>query len=201
MSANATLGTVRLEAFSDGVIAILITIMVLELKVPHGEDPWILLNVWPVFASYVVSFLTIAVYWVNHHAMLHQARRCTPAVLWANIFWLFCLSLIPFATGYVGENHVSRFGATMYCGVLLLTGFGYLLLRMALAQEHRGNAAYHEAYCSASRKHYTAIAAYAVAMVVSWFLSPYVGFGMSFLVVAAYFIPNEWLGEAATEKA
>jgi len=159
------------------------------------------LIVWPVFASYVVSFLTVAVYWVNHHAMLHQARRCTPAVLWANIFWLFCLSLIPFATGYVGENHVSRFGATMYCGVLLLTGFGYLLLRMALAQEHRGNAAYHEAYCSASRKHYTAIAAYAVAMVVSWFLSPYVGFGISFLVVAAYFIPNEWLGEAATEKA
>src|SRR5207244_2200624 len=82
---HSTMGTVRLEAFSDGVIAIIITIMVLELKVPHGDDPMLLLTVWPTFASYMISFLTIAIYWVNHHALLHQAKRCTAAVLWANI--------------------------------------------------------------------------------------------------------------------
>src|SRR3954469_24820128 len=109
----------RLRGFSDGVIAIIITIMVLELKVPHGADWAALKNLLPVFLSYVLSFIYVAIYWNNHHHLLHTCKRIDGAILWANMHLLFWLSLIPFATGWMGENQFTRLPTALY-GVALL---------------------------------------------------------------------------------
>src|ERR687884_9699 len=119
----------RLEAFSDGVIAILITIMVLELKVPHGSDFAALLPLWPVFLSYVLSFVYLGIYWNNHHHMLHATERVTGGVLWANLNLLFWLSLVPFVTGWMGENHFAPLPTAAYGAVLFLAGIAYLILQ------------------------------------------------------------------------
>ena len=118
----------RLEAFSDGVIAIIITIMVLEMKTPHGEDLQDLLPLWPVFLSYVLSFIYVGIYWNNHHHMLHLCRQVTGGILWANLHLLFWLSLIPFTTGWVGESHFAQLPAALYGGVLLMAAIAYWIL-------------------------------------------------------------------------
>ena len=112
------MGKNRLEAFSDGVIAILITIMVLEMKVPHGQGLDALLPVWPVFLSYVLSFVNIGIYWNNHHHLLHAAHKVNGPILWANLHLLFWLSLMSFATGWMGENHFSTVPVALY-GVVM----------------------------------------------------------------------------------
>lgn len=122
----------RLEAFSDGVLAIILTIMVLEIKVPHGETPEALLPLLPVFLSYVLSFLYIGIYWNNHHHMLHAARKVNGAVLWANLHLLFWLSLLPFACGWMGENHFAPMPVALYGVVLLMAGFAYWVLARAI---------------------------------------------------------------------
>lgn len=119
----------RLEAFSDGVLAIVITIMVLELKVPHGVDLAALGPLLPVFSSYVLSFVYIAIYWNNHHHMLHTARRVSGPMLWANLHLLFWLSLVPFATAWMGENHFAAAPVALYGGVLLLAAVAYFVLQ------------------------------------------------------------------------
>src|SRR5262245_29305825 len=120
--------TNRLEAFSDGVIAILSTIMVLELKVPHGDDWSALRPMIPVFLSYVLSFLFLGLYWNNHHHMLVAAEKVTGSVLWANLHLLFWLSLIPFTTAWMGENHAAPAPTAMYGVVLLLAAIAYMML-------------------------------------------------------------------------
>jgi uncharacterized membrane protein len=194
MPSEPQMGTGRLEAFSDGVIAIIITIMVLELHVPRGDDPWLLLQVWPIFVSYAVSFLTVAIYWVNHHGLIHQARRASTAVLWSNILWLFFLSLIPFATANMGQNHVSHFSAALYAFVMLATALGYLALRLALAHELRGDSDYQAAHRPAQRKLWIAVTSYMLAVVVA-FIAPYLSLLLVFLVAASYFLPGAWLGK------
>ena len=126
------MGKNRLEAFSDGVIAILITIMVLELKVPHGEGLAALEPLVPVFLSYVLSFVYLGIYWNNHHHMLHTIRKVTGPILWANLHLLFWLSLIPFATGWLGENHFASLPMAMYGVVLLLAALAYYLLQQLI---------------------------------------------------------------------
>ena len=126
----------RLEAFSDGVIAIIITIMVLELKVPHGADLRDLLPVLPVFLSYVLSFVYIGIYWNNHHHMLHAVHKVNGRILWANLHLLLWLSLIPFATGWMGENHFLTLPVALYGAVLFMAGFAYYLLARALISHH-----------------------------------------------------------------
>jgi len=192
MSEQTTIGTTRLEAFSDGVIAIIITIMVLELKVPHGDDPMLLLDALPTFVAYAISFLTIAVFWVNHHDMLHRARHATTVVLWTNMLWLFFLSLVPFFTAYLTEDHITAFSASLYAGSMMVVAIAFLGLRVALAQEHRGDPVYYAAYCAASLKHYAAIAGYPVGIALSP-VSPYITVAVVFLISAAYFIPDAWL--------
>ncbi|MBC3936126.1 TMEM175 family protein [Undibacterium rugosum] len=123
------MGKTRLEAFSDGVIAILITIMVLEMKVPHGTDLSALLPVLPVFLSYVLSFIYVGIYWNNHHHMIHTCKKVTGGILWANLHLLFSLSLIPFATGWMGENHFATIPVALYGVVLLWSAFAYYILQ------------------------------------------------------------------------
>jgi len=122
----------RLEAFSDGVIAILITIMVLELKVPHGTDVQALRAVAPVFVTYVLSYVYLGIYWNNHHHMLHTADRIDGRILWANLHLLFWLSLIPFVTGWMGENHLAPVPTAAYGVVLLLAAIAYYVLQQAI---------------------------------------------------------------------
>jgi len=122
----------RLEAFSDGVLAIILTIMVLEIKVPHGGELEDLAPLCPVFVGYVVSFVYVGIYWNNHHHMLHAAKHIDGRVMWANLFLLFWLSLLPVLTGWVGEHHESAWPNVLYGGDLFMAGIAYLLLQYAL---------------------------------------------------------------------
>jgi uncharacterized membrane protein len=128
----ATMGKGRLEAFSDGVLAIIITIMVLELKVPHAADFEALRPLLPSFLSYVLSFIYVGIYWNNHHHMLHAAKRVSGRVLWANLILLFWLSLFPFATGWMGENHFEALPSAVYGFVLLMAAISYYLLQQSV---------------------------------------------------------------------
>jgi len=131
--------TVRLEAFSDAVIAIIITIMVLELKVPHGTHIKELAPLLPVFLSYIVSFLYVGIYWNNHHHLLQTCKEVSSSILWANLHLLFWLSLLPFAAGWLGENHFASVPTGLYACVLLMAGFAYYLLQLAIMQAQGQN--------------------------------------------------------------
>jgi uncharacterized membrane protein len=126
------MGKNRLEAFSDGVLAIIITIMVLELKVPHGTDLAALQPLFPVFFSYLLSFLYVGIYWNNHHHLFHASKRVNGKVLWANLHLLFWLSLLPFVTGWMGENHFAPLPTAIYGGVLLMSAIAYTILSRAI---------------------------------------------------------------------
>jgi len=128
--------TRRLEAFSDGVLAIIITIMVLEMKVPHGADFAAIWPLWPVFLSYILSFVYIGIYWNNHHHLLHAATRVNASIMWANSHLLFWLSLIPFATGWMGENGFAPAPTAIYGVVLLMSAVAYWLLQRTIIREH-----------------------------------------------------------------
>jgi uncharacterized membrane protein len=129
---EAVMGKTRLEAFSDGVIAILITIMVLELKVPHGDSLQTLAPLWPIFLSYLLSFVYLGIYWNNHHHMLHTVHKVTGGILWANLHLLFWLSLVPFVTGWLGENHFTSTPAAMYGVVMLMAAMAYWILQQQI---------------------------------------------------------------------
>ncbi|MBP5977600.1 DUF1211 domain-containing protein [Brasilonema sp. CT11] len=130
------MGKGRLEAFSDGVIAILITIMVLEMKVPHGYDLKALRPLIPVFLSYVLSFIYLGIYWNNHHHLLQAVRHVNGSILWANLHLLFWLSLIPFVTGWMGENHFAAIPVALYGTVLLFAALAYIILTRTLIGHH-----------------------------------------------------------------
>jgi len=130
----------RLEAFSDGVLAIIITIMVLEMKVPHGSDFAAVKPLLPVFLAYVLSFIYVGIYWNNHHHLLKACRHVNAAILWANLHLLFWLSLFPFATGWMGENHFTALPSAVYGGVLLLAAVAYYILQnLIVAEQGRGS--------------------------------------------------------------
>jgi uncharacterized membrane protein len=132
------MGTGRLEAFSDGVIAIIITIMVLELKAPEGHSVAALVPLAPVFLSYVLSFVYVGIYWNNHHHMLHTCEEVSGGILWANMHLLFWLSLIPFATAWLGENHFSSGPAALYGAILLLSAIAYVILQQQIIKSQHG---------------------------------------------------------------
>ena len=130
------MNTSRLEAFSDGVLAIIITIMVLELKIPHGADATALRPLIPVFLSYILSFVYLGIYWNNHHHMLHAASKVSGGILWANLFLLFWLSLVPFATGWMGENHFAPAPTALYGVILLMAAIAYFILQNVIIKAH-----------------------------------------------------------------
>ena len=135
----------RLTAFSDGVLAIIITLMVLELKVPHGADWAALSALLPVFLSYVLSFIFVGIYWNNHHHLLHAAKRINGAVMWANLHLLFWLSLLPFATGWMGENHFAALPVSVYGVALLMPAIAYYILQNCIVKANGADHALAEA--------------------------------------------------------
>lgn len=179
----------RLEAFSDGVIAIIITIMVLELKVPHGADIRSLLPLLPVFGSYILSFVYIGIYWNNHHHTMQIAESVNGAILWANMHLLFWLSLIPFVTAWMGENHFAHWPVTCYGIVLIMCSLSYALFLIALIRHHGRDSLLAQAI-GKDRKGTISTIIYAVAIIASFFNSE-VGFALYIVVACIWFIPDK----------
>jgi len=175
----------RLEAFSDGVIAVIITIMVLELKVPHDADPHALVPLIPVFLSYVLSFIYVGIYWNNHHHMFHAVHRVNGAILWANLHLLFWLSLVPFVTGWMDETHFAPLQVAAYGGVLLLCACAYTILTKVLVAEHGRDSLIAKALGN-DFKGNISLAIYIVAIAFAFWL-PWVG-GLLYVVVAAIWL-------------
>jgi uncharacterized membrane protein len=195
MSEPQPMGTGRLEAFSDGVIAIIITIMVLELKVPLRADPATLLAQWPVFLSYALSYLVVAIYWVNHHRLFHIVPRVNSAVLWSNNFLLFCLSLIPFATAYMGENQFKPFPTATYAALLLACAIAFMILRENVSGELREVGRFELMRTQARRKNLISIGLYAVSVPAAY-LHPAITMALAFTVAGIYFLPEAFMGDA-----
>ncbi len=186
------MGKGRLEAFSDGVLAIIITIMVLELEVPHVEDGDATLAnlapLVPVFVSYVLSFIFVAIYWNNHHHMLHAVRHVSGGVLWANVHLLFWLSLVPFVTAWMGENHFAPLPVALYGGVMLMCGVAYNVLARMLVRLHGPESALATAL-GTDLKGWLSLALYASAVPLS-FVNRWMALGIYFFVAAIWLVPD-----------
>jgi uncharacterized membrane protein len=183
-----TMHKARMEAFSDGVLAIIITIMVLELKVPHGEGFAALRPLVPVFLSYVLSFVYIGIYWNNHHHMLQAVRHVNGKVLWANLHLLFWLSLIPFTTGWMGENHFAPLPTAVYGSVLLMSGIAYTILSNAIIAEHGPDSLLARAL-GRDWKGRLSLVAYAVAIPLA-FVNQWIADAIYVGVAAMWFVPD-----------
>jgi uncharacterized membrane protein len=182
------MGKGRLEAFSDGVLAIIITIMVLEMKVPHGDTPEALKPLVPVFLSYVLSFINIAIYWNNHHHMMHAVHKVTGTVLWTNIHLLFWLSLFPFATAWMGENHFNKWPVALYGFISMMAGIAYYFLAHCLAAIHGKDSLLAKALGN-DKKGILSVVFYIVGIGLS-FINSWLGFAMYVLVAMVWFIPD-----------
>ena len=186
------MGKARLEAFSDGVIAIIITIMVLELKVPHAEEgtanPADLAPLIPVFVSYVLSFVYIAIYWNNHHHMLHASRHVTGSVLWANVHLLFWLSLVPFVTAWMGENGFAAAPVALYGVVLLMCAVAYTILAQVLVRRH-GRTSPLAIALGEDVKGRVSLALYTSAVLLA-FANRWVSLAIYFVVAIMWLIPD-----------
>jgi uncharacterized membrane protein len=191
------MGKGRLEAFSDGVIAIIITIMVLELKVPHGSDLSMLRPLLPIFLSYVLSFIYIGIYWNNHHHMLHAARKVNGNILWANLHLLFWLSLVPFVTSWMGENHFAATPVALYGGVLLMCGAAYTVLARLLVAHHGPDSTLSRAF-GKDYKGKISVALYIAAILLS-FVDPRLSLAIYVFVALLWFIPDRRIEKVITE--
>ena len=182
------MGKERLTAFSDGVVAIIITIMVLELKVPHGPLIADLAPLWPVFLSYVLSFVYVGIYWNNHHHMLALCERVDGAVLWANLHLLFWLSLVPFATSWLSGSHAASAAVAAYGGVLIMSGLAYWILSRLLIRLHGPQSDIARAF-GRDFKGLISLAVYAAAIGLA-FVQPIASLGLYVAVAAMWFIPD-----------
>lgn len=182
------MGKGRLEAFSDGVLAIIITIMVLEMKVPHGSNLDALQPLLPVFISYVLSFIYIGIYWNNHHHLLQAVNRVSGSALWANVHLLFWLSLVPFATAWMGENHFSRWPVVLYGFILFMAGIAYYILAHCLTGIHRKDSELARALGN-DIKGILSVILYLIGIGLA-FINPWLGFSIYSVVAAIWFIPD-----------
>jgi uncharacterized membrane protein len=178
----------RLEAFSDGVLAIIITIMVLELKAPHGVELDALKPLLPVFLSYVLSFIYLAIYWNNHHHLLHTVKHVSGGILWANLHLLFWLSLFPFTTAWIGENHVAPMPTAGYGCVLLMAAIAYYILQCAIIAKHGRDSLLAEAI-GRDWKGKLSPALYLAAIPLS-FLHPWIGHAIYVFVALIWLVPD-----------
>jgi uncharacterized membrane protein len=182
------MGKNRLEAFSDGVIAIIITIMVLELKVPHGDTIDVLWPLMPVLLSYVLSFIYVGIYWNNHHHLMHAVSHVSGGVLWANLHLLFWLSLIPFVSGWMGENHFATLPVAGYGVVLFMCAVAYSILVRCLTRQHGENKVLAEAI-GTDKKGWLSLLLYP-AGVGTAFIHPWLGFAFYVVVALIWLVPD-----------
>ncbi|MDQ3020943.1 MAG: TMEM175 family protein [Bacteroidota bacterium] len=188
----------RLEAFSDGVLAIIITIMVLEIKVPHGSDDFnALIPLLPVFLSYTLSFIYIGIYWNNHHHMLHGTQKISGSILWANLHLLFWLSLVPFVTGWMGENHFAYSTLALYGFVLFMAAVSYTILQQMIIKTN-GKDSLSSIAVGKDLKGKISIVFYVIAIPASFFI-PVIAASLYILVALIWLIPDKRI-EHALEK-
>jgi uncharacterized membrane protein len=188
----------RLEAFSDGVIAIIITIMVLEIKTPHGSEWKDLLPLYPVVLSYIISFLYVGIYWGNHHHLLHTVKKITPGIIWANMHLLFWLSLIPFATAWMGENHFAPHTLILYAVLLLLCGAAFTILQQVIMKTNPFEPAMLLVLQRLRRKGIISVGLYVLAIPMA-FVNAAVSEGLFVLVAIIWFIPDPNIARALEE--
>ncbi|MDZ4708866.1 MAG: TMEM175 family protein [Saprospiraceae bacterium] len=188
----------RLETFSDGVVAIIITIMVLEMKVPHSEDWGDLAKLTPVFFSYVLSFAMLGIYWVNHHHLVHAIPTVNAGIMWTNLHLLFWLSLIPFVTAWMGESHFSQNSVILYSVLAFACGFAYYFLLFAIKQTHPHHAQLKKLLKHQTTKGILSNVAYFISFVLA-FYQPIISMAIFVLVALLWFIPDKNI-EAAFSK-
>lgn len=179
----------RLEAFSEGVLAIIITIMVLELKVPHSSELWSLIELLPTFISYAISFIYIAIYWNNHHHLFQIVKHVNGPILWANAHLLFWLSIVPFVTAWSGENHFAAVPVALYGIILFLAGASYYILTLTLLAAHGKESDLAKAI-GKDIKGKISMVLYAAAIPIA-FYAPYLALFIYILVAAMWFIPDK----------
>jgi uncharacterized membrane protein len=190
----------RLEAFSDGVLAIIITIMVLEIKIPHSSEWSELKELIPVFISYLLSFLYIGIYWGNHHHLLHSLKSISSGIIWGNLNLLFWLSLIPFATGWMGENHFEANTVLVYGVVLLLCGVAFTFLQRAVEKHTHDLDGMKKAFVNLNKKGIVSIITYTVAIVFAY-ITPVVSGILFFAVTALWIVPDKNLERVLMKKS
>jgi uncharacterized membrane protein len=186
----------RLEAFSDGVIAVIITIIVLEMKVPHGPELDTLLPLVPVFLTYALSFVYVGIYWNNHHHMLHSVGSINGRVMWANLHLLFWLSLLPFTTGWMGENHFERWPTVLYGLNLLLAALSYTVLQTCLIR-HEGRDSALAVAVAGDTKGKLSPVLYLAGIVAAWFFTAWAGVAFYVAVALMWLVPDPRLERAA----
>lgn len=184
------MGKNRMEAFSDGVLAIIITIMVLEMKVPHGGETLAdLAPVMPVFLSYILSFVYVGIYWNNHHHLLHTVSQVSGSILWANLHLLFWLSLFPFATGWMGENHFAATPTALYGAILFLAAMAYLILQRTIIASHHGKSPLKQIVGN-DRKGKTSVILYGAAICSAMFWHPWIAQAFYLVVALMWLVPD-----------
>jgi uncharacterized membrane protein len=188
------MGKNRMEAFSDAVLAIIITIMVLEMKVPHGADFAALRPLLPVFLTYVLSFVYLGIYWNNHHHMLHVTQHVSGAILWANLHLLFWLSLFPFVTGWMGENHFAVIPTALYGVILLMAAVAYWILQQAIIARH-GRESVLAIAVGRDLKGKLSPVLYVIAIFAAFF-APWVAGALYVLVAALWLVPDRRIERA-----
>ncbi|MGV3636985.1 MAG: TMEM175 family protein [Flavobacteriales bacterium] len=188
----------RLEAFSDGVLAIIITIMVLALQVPKEPSWQAIVALWPIFLSYALSFLFVGIYWNNHHHLFQAARSITGGVLWANLHLLFWLSLLPFTTAWMGENEFARIPMLLYGLDLLLCALAYYILQLQLAVHHGPQSAFTQAL-GRDVKGKASLVLNLAGLAATWFVSPWLGFATFTIVALLWLIPDSRMVRAYNE--
>jgi uncharacterized membrane protein len=193
------MGKNRLEAFSDGVLAIIITIMVLELKVPHGAELSDVQPLLPVFLSYVLSFLYVGIYWNNHHHLLHTVKQVNGRILWANLHLLFWLSLFPFASGWMGENHAAPLPSAAYGLVLLMAAIAYYMLQHLIIRSHGKDSVLGQALGSDSKGKLSPLA-YISAIPLA-FVSPWISSGIYLFIALMWIVPDKRIERVLTGRA
>lgn len=191
----------RLEAFSDGVLAIIITIMVLELKVPHGENLAALAPLWPVFLSYVLSFLYVGIYWNNHHHMMQAIHGINGRVLWSNLHLLFWLSLLPFTTGWMGENHFARWPTVVYGVNLLVCAIAYSILQFCLVHHPGGENGLLAYALGRDIKGKVSSPLYIAGIVGAWLFHPLVGLAFYVGVALMWLVPDRRVERVLADRS
>lgn len=190
----------RLEAFSDGVMAIIITIMILELKIPEGTSWEVMKHLLPSFCSYILSFVFIGIYWANHHHLLHTVKKVNGAIIWANMHLLFWLSLVPFATGWMGANNFDKVPVAAYGVLLLLCGLAFSILAAAIKKTYTHETNVTRALAKANTKSFLSIVFYMASVPAAIYISPLLSAAFFVAVSIMWIIPSKAIEKALAEK-